>query len=264
MLGALFRVFDELGLEPTVLPVARTAPTRAGYRARDDAPGEELDHGLRRCSDDGHTTLAQEEHVRARIDLAKDAVDVKRVTTELEIESLGQHDLEGVTGADVLLGDLDGSAVADSARASPHLFFGQGRPWRRRRREWFATRPLEISTHRLQVFLGAEVSPLEASIARASVAFRLDEHVVDEGYPLAPVVKGGELTNHRDDGVRMPKVIGRGRGEGFDLTDHVVAEVADEATVQGRELFELRRAEALKERVEAGQYAFIARDRAGQ
>ena len=46
------------------------------------------------------------------IHLAEHPVDVERVASEVEVESLGEHDLEGVTGADVLLGDLDRLAVA--------------------------------------------------------------------------------------------------------------------------------------------------------
>ena len=44
-----------------------------------------------------------------------DAVHVERIGVELEVEALGQHDLEDVAGEDVLLGHLDGAAVAVGA-----------------------------------------------------------------------------------------------------------------------------------------------------
>ncbi len=98
VLGALFRVLDELGLEATVLDVVRAAPARPGDRSRHDAPVEELHHRLGRRPDDRDAPLAEEEHVRARVHLAEHPVDVERVASEVEVESLGEHDLEGVTG----------------------------------------------------------------------------------------------------------------------------------------------------------------------
>ena len=59
------------------------------------------------------------------------------------------------------------------------------------------------------------------------------EHVVDERDPLAPVVKGGELADHRDDGVRMTDVVGRRQREPFDLANDVVAEITDETAMKG-------------------------------
>ena len=56
--------------------------------------------------------LAQEEHVRARVDLAEHAVDVEGLDTEVEVEALREDDLERVPGADVLLRGENGTFVA--------------------------------------------------------------------------------------------------------------------------------------------------------
>jgi len=74
---------------------------------------------------------------------------------------------------------------------------------------------------------GVELGPAPAGIGH---------HVVDEHDPLAPVVEGGQLTDHRQDGVRLPEVVGRDVREVLDLTDHVVAEVADQTGMEGRQV----------------------------
>ena len=86
--------------------------------------------------------------------------------------------------------------------------------------------------------------------------------VVHEGDPLAPVVEGGQLADHRDDGVGMPEIVGRRRRQPLDLPDDVVAEIADQAAMKRGELIETRRAELVEERLQAGEDAFIARNRA--
>ena len=53
--------------------------------------------------------LAQEVHVRARVDLAQHPVDVERIGAEVEVEALGQHHLEDVAGGDVVLGHRHGA-----------------------------------------------------------------------------------------------------------------------------------------------------------
>ena len=62
------------------------------------------------------------------------------------------------------------------------------------------------------------------------------DHVLDERDPLAPVVEHRQLTDDRQDGVGVAQVVGRDLREVLDLPDHVVAEVADDAAVQRREL----------------------------
>ena len=149
VLGALFRVLDELGLEPSIFFVARAASARSGDRPGHDTAVQELDHRFWRGTDDRDAALAKEEHVRARVDLAQHTVDIERVTAKLEVESLGEDDLEGVTCPDVLLGHFDGAAVAVRARAPANLLGGQGCLGRRRRRQLVVTRSFEVDAHGL-------------------------------------------------------------------------------------------------------------------
>ena len=104
VLGALLGMLDQLGGEPAVVLVGAAALAGAGDRPGDHRAVDELDHRLGRRPDDGDLRAAHEVHVRARVDLAQDAVDVERVGVEIEVEALGEHDLEDVAGDDVLLG----------------------------------------------------------------------------------------------------------------------------------------------------------------
>ena len=65
---------------------------------------------------------------------------------------------------------------------------------------------------------------------------RSDHHVVDEHHPLAPVVEGGELSDDRQQRVGMAEVVAGRVRQVLDLADHVVAEVADEAGVERRQI----------------------------
>ena len=152
VLGALLRVLGQLGGHPAVVLVGLAALAGAGDRARDHGAVEQLHHRLRRRPDDRQLGVAQEVHVRARVDLAQHPVDVERVGVELEVVALGEHDLEDVAGDDVLLGDLDGALVhavghrALDVRqrlrrrpvARPARTAAAGRGWRRpaRSRRW--------------------------------------------------------------------------------------------------------------------------------
>jgi hypothetical protein len=60
------------------------------------------------------------------------------------------------------------------------------------------------------------------------------------------VVKGGELTDHRDDGIGMTNVVSRRLRKVFDLANNVVAEIADETAVKGRQPLDRRRPELLE------------------
>ena len=121
VLGELLRVLDELGLESPVLLLGRAAPACAGNRPRHDTTAEKLHHRLGGRPHDRDAPLPEEEHVRTGVHLAQHPVDVERLTAELEVEALRQHDLERVTGADVLLGNLDRLPVLLGAGAPPHL-----------------------------------------------------------------------------------------------------------------------------------------------
>ena len=107
VLGELLRVLAQLGRQAPVVLVGAAPAAGAGDRPGDDLAVEQLHHRLGRRADERDLGVAQEVHVRARVDLAQHPVDVERVGVELEVEALGEHDLEDVAGEDVLLGHLD-------------------------------------------------------------------------------------------------------------------------------------------------------------
>ena len=96
-------------------------PAGAGDGAGDDPAADQLHHRLRGRADHAQLRVAQEVHVRARVDLAQRPVQVERVGAQVQLEALGEHDLEDVAGQDVLLGHLDGLGVQLLGRAPAHL-----------------------------------------------------------------------------------------------------------------------------------------------
>ena len=99
-------------------PPRRRSSSSVRPRWRVPAMGREMTWPSSSCTigsgdgaDQRHLGVAHEVHVRAGVDLAQHPVDVERVGVEVEVEALGQHDLEDVAGEDVLLGRLDGRLV---------------------------------------------------------------------------------------------------------------------------------------------------------
>ena len=104
VLGALLGVLEQLGGELAVVLVGAAAEPRAGDRTRDHPALEQLHHRLGRAADQRQLVLTHVVHVRARVDPAQHPVHVERVGVDLDVEALGQHDLEDVARQDVLLG----------------------------------------------------------------------------------------------------------------------------------------------------------------
>jgi hypothetical protein len=72
------------------------------------------------------------------------------------------------------------------------------------------------------------------------------------------MIKGRHLTDDRHDGIGIAGDINGDVRKVLDLPNHVVAEVADDPTVQRREFVELWRPIALEEPLDGGEYAAIA------
>ena len=232
VLGDLLGVLAQFGAEASILLVGAAAPTSAGDGTRDDATVDQLDHRLGRGAGEAERLGADEVHVRAGIDLTEHPVEIERIGIEVEGEPLREHDLEDVAGEDVLLRDVDRSRVLGRGHRSAHLGqlrIGHGRV-DHRFVEWTRT-------------IGGQLrEPLDRvvveAVERGDIGALGDQHVVDERDALTEVVEGGQLTDDRHDGIGVAGDIGRGVGQMFDLSHHVVAEIADDATVQGRELIE--------------------------
>ena len=128
VLGQLLGVLDQLAGQQAVLLLGGAPRPGAG-----DGPGghhavAQADHGLGRRPDHGHLVEAQEVEVRARVEEAQGAVDVEGVGPELEVEALGQHDLEDVPGHDVLLGRRHGVHVGLRVHGAGPLGRRRSRP----------------------------------------------------------------------------------------------------------------------------------------
>ena len=121
-------------------------------------------------------------------------------------------------------------------------------------------RPDAVGGQLVEAGLGGGVGGVELGVAPG----RVDHHVVDQHHPLAPVVEGGQLADDGQDGVGLAEVVGRDVGQVLDLAHHVVAEVADQAGVQRRQVGEVRRVDGVEDGLERGQHAVVAGDAAAR
>ena len=252
VLGHLLRVLDQLALEPAVLLGCRPAAPRAGDGPGDDRPVAQPDHGLGRGPDHGHLGEAEEVEVRARVDQAQHPVDVEGVGAEVaEVEALGQHDLEDVAGDDVLLGRPHRVLVAARRTWCGATSPGGRVPRRQRPGRLGRAGRKQSAASCVEPGLGLARGPRRAPSApqAGSMTTLSIEH-----HPLAPVVEGGQLADDRQDGVGVAEVVGRRVGQVLDLPDHVVAEVADQAGVQRRQVGEVGRVEGVEDGLEGGQH----------
>ena len=71
------------------------------------------------------------------------------------------------------------------------------------------------------------------------------------------MVERGDVTGDRQHRVGQPEVVVRHVGQALDLAHDVVAEVADDATVERRQLGELRRAVRREQRLERGERTLV-------
>ena len=172
-----------------------TVPSRRRTIGSGDAP----DHG-----DLGE---AQEVQVRARVHQPEDPVDVEGVgARDRQVEALGEHHLEDVAGRDVLLGRLDAVLVQAGRHGAARRRLGECRLAR-------AADGQRRSRGRKQS--AASVSScahgrLVGRVHLIGAPGRVDDHVVDEDDPLAPVVEGGQLADDR----QRRRRAGRGRPRG--------------------------------------------------
>ncbi len=102
MLGTLLLVAEQLLGDPTILLGARAPRAGAGDRLGADVAPADGQQRLR--ARPGHLEVpeVEEVHVRARVDRAQAAVDRERLDRHRGRPALRGHDLEGVTGVDVL------------------------------------------------------------------------------------------------------------------------------------------------------------------
>jgi hypothetical protein len=69
---------------------------------------------------------------------------------------------------------------------------------------------------------------------------RVDDHVVDEHHPLAPVVEGGQLADDGQDCVGLAQVVVRGVRQVLHLAHHVIPEITHQTGMQRGQVRQLR------------------------
>ena len=242
---------------------ALTPWPRAGDGARDDHAVAQPDHGLGRCADDGDLGEAQEVHVRARVEQAQGPVDVVGVGLELEVEPLREHDLEDVTGPDVLLRRVDRRLVVLRADRPLRRGLPEPRPRCGHHRPGFravggpGAVGRQLDEPRAGGFVGGAHGLGGISLGVGAIGQNGHDHVVDQDDALAPVVERAELADDDERGVGMAQVVLRHVREPLDLAHHVVAEIPHQSPVQRREPVQRRRLEARHQLVHGGQDAAV-------
>ena len=162
----------------------------AGDRPADDPAVEQLHHRLRRRADERRLGVAQEVHVRRRVDLAQHAVDVERV-------GVGRRGRSAATSTTWKMSPARMCSLA--ASTAPRYTLGAHRRARRRaarraRRPGggdghVRQRPRELVDRELSSRATARVVGVGRGRRRRR---RAAEHVLDQVEPLAEVVERGD------------------------------------------------------------------------
>ena len=230
VLGALLLVGEQALGDPRVLGLVGAARARAGDRAgRHVAAG----HGEQRLgarAGDLEVAEVQEVHVRARVDDPQPPVDRERVGVEVGAPALRGDDLEGVARVHVLDDPRDHRLELLARHVRGELGAGAGRRRRRRGRERAREQRLRLRDRLARggvrgVDVGAAVLGVDVHEDRDRVleVVEHDEHV-------------GEHQRH----VGQAEHVRVRVAEGLDGADEVVAEVADRATGERREIGQRR------------------------
>ena len=167
----------------------------------------------------------------------------------LEVEALREDDLEDVAGEDVLAGDVHRVVVAGTAHRGPHRGNLGERVGGRRRRH-VRQRPGEVVDQPGETVHGPVVGAVDVGLG-------VEEHVLDQVETLAEVVERGDVPGEGQHRVGEPQVVGRDVGEPLDFAHDVVAEVADHAAVERRQLVEAGRPVHAEERLQRRERALV-------
>jgi len=109
VLGAFLGVGQEVRLQATVGGFVDATRAGAGDGADFAAAAGEAHVHLGGGADDVKAQARlDDEHVRRRVDVAEDAVEVEGLALEGDVGAAREHDLHAIAGADVFLGAADG------------------------------------------------------------------------------------------------------------------------------------------------------------
>ncbi len=211
MLGALLLVGQQLGGDPLVLLEVAAARARAGDRAGRHVVAGDGEQRLGRRAGDLEVAEVEVVHVRRRVDRPQPAVDRERLLVDRGAPALRRDDLEGVAGVDVLDDPRDVALELGALHVRLPVRLGPGAGHAARRRDRPGERRADLVDHR-------------------RVPHR------DDGDRVLEVVEGDERVGEHERHVGQAHRVGVGRAERLDRAHEVVAEVADRAAGERRQV----------------------------
>ncbi len=247
VLGDLLGVLDELGGHAPVLLLGAAPPSGAGDRARVTVPSSSVTRG----SGEEPTRVTPGWRTKYMYGLGltwrSTRYTSKGCASRSRSKRWADDDLEDVAGQDVLLGHLDRTAVALRAEGGSHV--GQRLVRHGRIDQRLVDGPRTVGRQLVDARDGLVVPGVQLCLGEVGI----HQHVLDQRHALAPVVVGGQLTDHGYDGVGMTEVVGRHVGKVLDLSYDVVAEVPHDPAVERREVVQHRRPPGLEEVLDGRQ-----------
>ena len=185
----------------------------------------ELDEGFGRSSRDLDVGAREVEHIRRRIDRAQHPVGVEQAALKRSAEAVGEHDLEYIALADVVLCAFDHCAVLFLVKQRSDLAF-----------ELTA-----LFGCLFAVFEQAGELLQVGGCFVVAVFTVLDPHVDDKNYFLTDVVKGDNLVKkHKVNVLERLVVLDLALYAGFAVAEVIVGEVAYQAACERRKIIEPR------------------------
>lgn len=223
VLGKLLFVVQEAFFERLVLFLRFAARTGAGEGKGVQHAVFQFDERFGRGARDLDVRAGEVEHIRRGIDRAQHAVGVEQTSLKRGAQAVGEHDLENVALADVVLGGLDHRA---------ELLFGK-------ERRDFAEEPSEG----LLLFFagfekGDELLQLEPGLVVADLDVA-ERHVDDEHDLLPHVVESDDLIEqHQIDVLEAVLVLLAAADARLAVFEIVVGEAAHKPAGEGGEVVE--------------------------
>ncbi len=254
MLGALLRVGQQFVLQRFVFVRRRAARAGAGDRADGDDVAGDLDQDFRARAGDGEAAEIEKIKIRRRVGPPQRAVERERRQRERRLETLREHDLEGVAGGDVVL-----------CRAHHRLVFVPASYWIVAARR-AGPRRIRQATCRAagrdfrQCRRAARPHASSAVLASTPFSGRTGVTTVIESFTASNTTM---MVGRTSTASGMPIGSGFGRRQFLHQPHHVVAEIAEHAGGHRRQAvgqcdaaFRDQRAQRLERRLGAGRERF--------
>ena len=228
MLGTLFRILFQFARQLSILLVIYSAFARASNRPTNNSTVAQLNHWLRRRTHDRHIFMLDVIHIRARIDLSQNTINIKRISVELHIESLRQHDLKNITSTNVVFCNFYGTLI----HAVRHQRLNFQRVLTMWRLNW---RIHDRSRQIFYTFIYADNRCVISHVSRRNIKSG-HWHAFNHVTTLAPMIKRRQRTDHAHHRVGHIAIFGWRVRQVFNFTHDVIAEKSHQAALQRRQV----------------------------